>query len=85
MLSSMESTSASADQLTGRELPRAVLTSFASHIISSRASEMQVLLVTVPSQVPDSLAYKIGYITSTRHIIFKQVIGTMLLAFKKVL
>jgi len=82
MLSSMESTSASADQLTGRELPRAVLTSFASHIISSRASEM---LVTVPSEVPDSLAYKIGYITSTRHIIFKQVIGTMLLAFKKVL
>lgn len=82
MHSSMESTSASADQLTGRELPRAVLTSFASQIISSRASEM---LVTVPSEVPDSLAYKIGYITGTRHIIFKQVIGTMLLAFKKVL
>lgn len=54
MISLMEPTSASADQLMGRELPRAVFTSFASLIISSRPSEM---LVSVPSEI-DSLAYK---------------------------
>jgi len=64
MLSSMEPTSASADQLMGRELPRAILTSFASLITSSRASEM---LVTVPSET-DSLAYKIDYSTGTWHM-----------------
>lgn len=79
MLSSMEPTSASADQLTGRELPRAILTSFASLIISSRASEM---LVTVPSET-DSLAYKIDYSTGTWHVNFIQVIRIMLLAFNQ--
>jgi hypothetical protein len=64
MLSSMEPTSASDDQLMGRELPRAILTSFASLITSSRASEM---LVTVPSET-DSLAYKIDYSTGTWHM-----------------